>query len=383
MATVKGDVHDIGKNIVGVVLGCNNYEVIDLGVMVPCDKILETAIDEKADIDRPVGLITPSLDEMVHVAKEMERRGLRAAAADRRRHHQPAAHGGQDRARVQRRPTVHVLDASRAVGVVASLLDAEQQRGVRRAEPRRAGAAARAARAASASKPLLPLRRRAHANRLTIDWRPEDLAAPAFLGRRVLDDVPLAELVPYIDWTFFFTAWELQGQVPGDPRAPAVRRGGARAVRRRRRSCSSGSSTRSCSPRARRLRLLAGGERRRRHRPLHATRRATRELLRFHMLRQQQATTDDKPYLLRSPTSSRRVEHAACADHVGAFAVTAGHRRRRARARASSSEHDDYNAIMVKALADRLAEAFAECLHAARAPRLGLRRGRAARRARS
>ena len=131
LATVKGDVHDIGKNIVGVVLGCNSYEVVDLGVMVPCDRILQTALDEKADLIGLSGLITPSLDEMVFVAKEMERRDIHAAAAHRRRDDQPAAHGGEDRARVRASATVHVLDASRVVDVVSSLLSDERRAGVR------------------------------------------------------------------------------------------------------------------------------------------------------------------------------------------------------------------------------------------------------------
>ena len=157
MATVKGDVHDIGKNIVGVVLGCNNYEVIDLGVMVPCDEDPAT----RRSTRRPTsigltGLITPSLDEMVHVASEMERRGIHAAAADRRRDDEPAAHGGEDRAASTAQPTVHVLDASRVVDVVSSLLERRAARRVRRGEPRARRSSCASSTARRREQPLLP-----------------------------------------------------------------------------------------------------------------------------------------------------------------------------------------------------------------------------------
>ena len=224
LATVKGDVHDIGKNIVGVVLGCNNYEVIDLGVMVPAERILDTAREEGADVVGLSGLITPSLDEMVHVAREMERRGLDAAAADRRRDDVEAAHGGADRARVLA-PTVHVLDASRVVGVVSDLLDPARDRRLRRGEPRAAGAPARAARRArpEAAAPLEAARANRAPRRLRTTCprrRSPARASSSPTSRRSRD---------YVDWQFFFHAWELKGQLPGDPRAA----GGARALRRR------------------------------------------------------------------------------------------------------------------------------------------------------
>ena len=254
MATVKGDVHDIGKNIVGVVLGCNNYEVIDLGVMVPAAKILDAAIEQKADIVGLSGLITPSLDEMVFVAREMERRGftmpLLIGGATTSKQHTAVkiAHEYSG-------PVVHVLDASRAVDVVSSLLG-EQAPGVRCGEPRRAGGDPREVREPP-EKPLLTYEQ-ARANRLQIDWDEHEIASPWFLGRRYLDDVPLAEIAKFIDWTFFFSAWELKGRFPGDPRSPAVRRGGARAVTSNAQALLQADHRREAADRARRLRLLAG-----------------------------------------------------------------------------------------------------------------------------
>jgi 5-methyltetrahydrofolate--homocysteine methyltransferase len=210
LATVKGDVHDIGKNIVGIVLGCNSYRVVDLGVMVHCDRILDAAIAERADIVGLSGLITPSLDEMVHVAKEMTRRGfdlpLLIGGATTSKQHTAlkiAPAYGQ--------PVVHVLDASRAVGVVASLLDPERRKTFG-AENLELQAQLREVYSKRRQKPLHALgdaRRR----RLAIDWRHAELAKPDFIGRRVVDQ-PLAELAPFIDWTFFFSAWSSKGASP-------------------------------------------------------------------------------------------------------------------------------------------------------------------------
>src|SRR4029078_13075912 len=222
MATVKGDVHDIGKNIVGVVLGCNNYQVVDLGVMVPCAKILETARREKADLIGLSGLITPSLDEMAHVAAEMERQGfdlpLLIGGATTSRQHTAVKI-----APAFSKPTVHVLDASRAVGVVASLdaprafgcvpsLVDREKRAAFDAQNRKEQQELRELHSRKQQKPLLTFAQ-ANAKRFVSDFRPLDLAAPAFLGTRQVE-VPLGELVNYIDWTFFFTAWELVGRFP-------------------------------------------------------------------------------------------------------------------------------------------------------------------------
>ena len=210
MATVKGDVHDIGKNIVGVVLGCNNYEIIDLGVMVPAAKILDAAIAHKVDIIGLSGLITPSLDEMVFVAHEMTRREFHGAASDRRCDDEPAAHGGQDRAGIQR------AGRARARRVARRRRRVEPPRrgkaDVRRAN-REAQAEIREKYASRREKPLLSYDQ-ARANRLKLDWDDYEIASPWFVGRRVLDDLPLAELARFIDWTFFFSAWELKGRFP-------------------------------------------------------------------------------------------------------------------------------------------------------------------------
>ncbi|MDB6109252.1 MAG: metH, partial [Pedosphaera sp.] len=220
MATVKGDVHDIGKNIVGVVLGCNNYEVIDLGVMVSCEKILATAKERNVDIIGISGLITPSLDEMVHVAKEMKREGFKiplliGGATTSRAHTSVKIAQGYDQ------PVVHVLDASRAVGVVGNLLNAQLKAGfveknlVEQEKLRQQHLAQRD------TKPLLTIQR-ARERRTPIDWKASDLPKPAFTGARVLEKVPLEELIPFIDWSPFFHTWELRGRYPAildDPKA--------------------------------------------------------------------------------------------------------------------------------------------------------------------
>ena len=243
LATVKGDVHDIGKNIVGVVLGCNGYEVIDLGVMVSADRILDTALEEDCDIVGLSGLITPSLDEMVHVAKEMERRGIEL----------PLLIGGATTSKQHTavriapeygRPTLHVLDASRVVGVVGDLLDSERR--VRLdAENRADQERLRTLHADKSRKPLLPIGQ-ARANRTPIDWHEEDLAVPATLGSRLVE-ADIAVLREYVDWTFFFHAWELKGRFPCDPRRPREGRGGTRALRGRERAARRRSSPRDRS----------------------------------------------------------------------------------------------------------------------------------------
>jgi len=357
MATVKGDVHDIGKNIVGVVLGCNNYEVVDLGVMVPCEKILETARREKADLIGLSGLITPSLDEMAHVAAEMERQGMDL----------PLLIGGATTSRQHTavkiapafsKPTVHVLDASRAVGVVSRLVNRET-RATFDAENRKEQQELRELHSRKQQKPLLTLAQ-ANAKRFAPDFRAEDVAVPAFLGTRQVD-VPLDELARYIDWTFFFTAWELRGRFPAILDHPEQ-----------------GAAARELYANARKLLddIIAGGKLRARgvygfwpaacdgnDIVLYADATRAREKLRFNMLRQQLAKTEDKA---DSPCYSLADFVAPAGsplrDHVGAFAVTAG---LGAAELAASYEKslDDYSAIIVKALADRLAEAFAEYLH--------------------
>jgi 5-methyltetrahydrofolate--homocysteine methyltransferase len=384
LATVKGDVHDIGKNIVGVVLGCNNYDVIDLGVMVPADKILQAAVDQGADVIGLSGLITPSLDEMMFVAREMERRKMRV----------PLLIGGATTSRqhtaVRIAPeytdhtVVHVIDASKAVDVVARLIDPAQRTELdasNRTEQERV----RTQYAALKRRPLLPWPE-ASTKRLRLDWTPSALAEPSFTGARVLD-VDLNDIVPYIDWTFFFAAWELKGRFPAILEHPHY-----------------GKAARELFDNARTLLDRIVSERLIQARAVYGFWPANSDsddvvvfdpgfgirdsgfgvrdsgfgvrdsgfgvrepavaapagLTRFPMLRQQEQMADGTPHLsladFVAPIDSGH------ADYIGAFAATAG-LGAEALARQFEQEHDDYHAIMVKALADRLAEACAEWLH--------------------
>ena len=356
MATVKGDVHDIGKNIVGVVLGCNNYEVIDLGVMVPCDRILQTAIDKRADMIGLSGLITPSLDEMVFVAGEMDRRGftmpLLIGGATTSRQHTAVKI-----APAYRHATVHVLDASRAVDIVSTLLSAERAPEFQR-ENRRRQEELREQHAGRARRPLLPYAAAA-ANRAAFDWRPGAAPRPSFLGPRVLDDVAIGEISHYIDWTFFFVAWELKGKFPAILQHPRY-----------------GQAARELYEQAEALLQRIADERLLRARGvygfwpaasdgddivLYRDETRTSELVRFNMLRQQEAMPEDQPN--RSLADFVAPRDSGVPDYLGAFAVTGGAGTDELVAR-FEHDRDDYHAIMVKALADRLAEAFAEYLHA-------------------
>ena len=354
MATVKGDVHDIGKNIVGVVLGCNNYEVIDLGVMVPVDRLLQTATDEKADLVGLSGLITPSLDEMVFVAREMERRGftiplLIGGATTSRQH--TAVKIAQEFSQ----PVVHVLDASRAVDVVSGLLSPTRKPDFDAAN-RTDQDTIRQQYAALKRKPLLAWPA-AQTNRAQFDWRRETVATAAFTGSRMLDDVTLEDLVPYIDWTFFFAAWELKGRFPGILDHPQY---GAAA--RELYDHASALLDRIVRDRLLTPRGVYGfwpacseGD------DIVVSDASGGELLRFNMLRQQEAASPGKPNLSLADFIAPR--ESGVSDTIGAFAVTTGHGVDELVAD-FERDHDDYNAIMVKALADRLAEAFAEFLHA-------------------
>jgi 5-methyltetrahydrofolate--homocysteine methyltransferase len=342
LATVKGDVHDIGKSIVGVVLGCNGYDVVDLGVMAPADRILDTAVEEGADLVGLSGLITPSLDEMVGVAREMERRGLTL----------PLLIGGATTSRQHTavkvapefsQPTVHVLDASRVAGVVANLLDSNGGRAhfdqANRAEQERL----RALHAEKERKPLLALGA-ARANRTPIDWRPEDVTAPSFTGTRWLEP-SVAELRPYIDWQFFFHAWDLKGRFPAILELPAARElyDDANAL----------------------LTEIADGDllEPRGVYGFWPARAEGDDILldgvRLPMLRQQADFGDSRPN--RSLADYVVPSEADLDDHAGAFAV--GIHGADELAAAYEADGDDYRAITVKALADRLAEAFAEWLH--------------------
>jgi 5-methyltetrahydrofolate--homocysteine methyltransferase len=341
LATVRGDVHDIGKNIVGVVLGCNSYQVVDLGVMVPCDRILDTAAAEGADMVGLSGLITPSLDEMVTVAREMERRGLRL----------PLLIGGATTSKQHTAvrvapeysgPAVHVLDASRVVGVVSALLDPG-----RRADLERENSALqerlREQHAGKASRAMLSLEA-ARENRARLAF--DKLAAPSFTGVRVVEP-PLAKLRKYIDWTFFFHAWELRGRFPGILSHPEL-----------------GPTARELYEHAQDLLDEIIDQRWLMARGVYAfwpARACGDDVVlddgtRLPMLRQQVDHGDDRPNLSLADFV------APGGDHVGGFAVTAGLGASELGAR-FEAERDDYRAIMAKALADRLAEAFAEYLH--------------------
>jgi len=348
-ATVKGDVHDIGKNIVGVVLGCNNYRVIDLGVMAPAELILDTAAEERADIVGLSGLITPSLTEMVNVANEMQRRGLDL----------PLLIGGATTSRqhtavkiapAYEQPVVHVVDASRVVGVVSNLLDAERKPDLdarNRVEQQRL----RELHAERERTPLLPYRK-ALANRARIEWRGDDVPPPPFIGQQVVEP-SLAELREVIDWTFFFTAWELKGRYPQILDHPQQ-----------------GEAARELFEHGNELLDTIVSDGSLQARGVYGFWPAQAEAddivlddgVVFPMLRQQvdHGEDDDRPN--RSLADFIAPHDSGIADHLGGFAVTAGLGADEL-AKAFEADLDDYRAIMVKALADRLAEAFAEWLH--------------------
>jgi 5-methyltetrahydrofolate--homocysteine methyltransferase len=354
LATVKGDVHDIGKNIVGVVLACNNYDVVDLGVMVPCEKILERAKAEKADMIGLSGLITPSLDEMVHVAREMERQGFKL----------PLLIGGATTSRAHTavkiaphysEPVVHVLDASRAVPVTTSLLS-DDGKAEFVAHHRADYEALRKVHSAPRQK-VVSLEA-ARKRRTPIEWREEDLPTPEFTGVRVLDNFPLATLREYIDWTPFFHTWELKGVYPRIFEHPEQ---GAQARqifteanilldRIIEKSLITARGVYGLFP------ASAVGD----DVDLYTDATRANALERFHFLRQQASTESSQP--CRSLSDFIAPKETGLSDHIGAFAVTSGIGLKDL-CDGFRAQNDDYNAIMAEAIADRLAEAFAECLH--------------------
>jgi 5-methyltetrahydrofolate--homocysteine methyltransferase len=354
LATVKGDVHDIGKNIVGVVLACNNYEVIDMGVMVSCEKILERAKAENADLIGLSGLITPSLDEMVHVAREMERQGftlpLLIGGATTSRAHTAvkiAPHYSQ--------PVVHVLDASRAVPVTTSLLSDDGKEAFV-AQYRADYAALRKAHASPRPK-LVPLQA-ARARRTPIIWRDADIPVPEFTGLQVLDVFPLATLRDYIDWTPFFHTWELKGVYP---RILDDQRQGEQA--RQLFSEANALLDRIIEEKLLTARGVYGlfpanaiGD----DVALYTDNSRTGIKEKLHFIRQQAHAENTHP--CRSLADFIVPADTGLPDHIGAFAVTTGIGLKQL-CDSFRAQHDDYNAIMAEAIADRLAEAFAECLH--------------------
>jgi 5-methyltetrahydrofolate--homocysteine methyltransferase len=355
MATVRGDVHDIGKNIVGVVLGCNNYEIIDLGVMVSSEKILETAREKGADMIGLSGLITPSLDEMVHVAKEMERQGFQI----------PLLIGGATTSRVHTavriapaysQPVVHALDASRAVGVVGHLNSA-QLRPAFVADNRVEQERARQAHLRPEAQKLLPIEE-ARRRKLRLDWTSYPIPRSSFTGVRVFDPVPLGEIMPYIDWTPFFHVWELKGIYPKiferedvGPRAKELFDDAQQLLAQIvKESSLTARAAIGFFP------ANSVGD------DIEVYTDDSRSKLAgvFHTLRQQTEKPPGEPHLALADFIAPK--ETGLPDYLGLFAVTAGIHAEELVKRFERS-HDDYNAIMAKALADRLAEALAELMH--------------------
>ncbi|MCO6047448.1 methionine synthase [Aeoliella sp. ICT_H6.2] len=356
MATVKGDVHDIGKNIVGVVLGCNNFDVIDMGVMCSCESILEKAVEESVDVIGLSGLITPSLDEMVHVAREMQRLEMKTplligGATTSAKHTAVKIAPGYSNA------VLHVVDASRSVPVVEKIMNPEQREKLIE-ENKKTQASLKASYEKRQSVTLVPYAE-ACSKRFTTDWANVDIPTPEFTGTRMLEDYPLTELREYIDWSPFFLTWELKGKYPRILDDPNL---GAEAQK-------TFDDANKLLDRVIAEKLLTArgvygfwpansdGQ----DIVLYADDSRTTELCRFHGLRQQWERKGQKTFYsladFVAPVDSGRQ------DYLGGFAVTAGLGCQEL-AQEFQADHDDYNSIMIKAVADRLAEAFAESLHA-------------------
>jgi 5-methyltetrahydrofolate--homocysteine methyltransferase len=359
LATVKGDVHDIGKNIVCVVLRCNNYEIIDLGVMVPCEKILQTAIDEQVDIIGLSGLITPSLDEMVHVAREMERTGLTL----------PLLIGGATTSKAHtavkiapnfNQPVVHVLDASRAVPVASSLISAEHKPKFA-AQIREEYDRVRATHSSQTAKLLSHEAARKNAPKLKFD----DLPKPEFTGGRVLSsDLSLEALVPFIDWSPFFHTWELRGVYPKILQHERHGEEARKLFADAQKLLDEIVSKKLIQPKA--VYGFFPANRVGDDVELYTDESRSKVLTTFHFLRQQIEKGDGTPnWCLADFIAPKQKSEAGSQkpeDYIGAFAVTSGHNLKEL-VEKYKADHDDYNAIMTEALADRLAEAFAEFLH--------------------
>ncbi len=355
LATVKGDVHDIGKNIVGVVLACNGYEVIDLGVMVAADRIAKAARETGANLVGLSGLITPSLDEMVHTVRELSREGIAVPILIGGATTSPA-HTAVKIAPSSPQPVVHVADASRAVGVAGSLLS-DELRPAFLAKNAALQAELRQDHAGRQAKPLLPLSS-ARARRRSLDWAAADLPIPSFTGVRVEEDVPLAELIPYVDWSPFFHAWELRGRYPQILDDATI---GEKA--RELFADAQALLAEIVEGRLLQARAVWGlfpansvGD----DVELYSDPKGDHLLATLHTLRQQQEKSGDAPYEALADFVAPR--ESGRRDHVGLFAVTAGHGLP-ALCERFEKDHDDYRSILAKALADRLAEASAERLH--------------------
>jgi 5-methyltetrahydrofolate--homocysteine methyltransferase len=356
MATVKGDVHDIGKNMVGVVLACNNFDVIDLGVMVPAEKILQTALDENVDIVGLSGLITPSLEEMVHVAQEMSRRKMNI----------PLLIGGATTSEIHtavkiepnyHAPVIHVRDASKSVSVAANLISGVQREKYA-SEIKEKYAAIRKKYEDGKMEGKFITLEQARRNKLKIDWNSSDFTRPVFLGNKYFVDYDLAEIRPYIDWTFFFHSWRINGKYPAIFDDPVK-----------------GEEAKKLFDDANNLldQIIE-------NKMLHANgvigiypaaavgddvevfspENESEAVATFRFLRNQQEKENDIPNLSLADFTAPKA--SGLRDYIGGFAVTAGIGVEKW-VEHFEADHDDYNAIMIKILADRLAEAFAELLH--------------------
>lgn len=356
LATVKGDVHDIGKNIVGVVLACNNYEVIDLGVMVPTEKIIEAAKREKVDVVGLSGLITPSLDEMVHVAKEMEHEKMKL----------PLLIGGATTSRIHTAvkidpvysgPVVHVLDASRSVPVASELISPNTRASFEQKMKKEYEAMRKDHEGRQQLKNYIPLAE-ARKNKINIDWNSSDVLTPKVIGRKTLENYPLEEIARYIDWTPFFQTWMLAGRYPNILTDEVVGHEAKKLLN---------DAQQMLAQIIRNKSLQANGVIA--FYPCHSTstddvvlkhESGKGEVATLHFLRQQNKKAEGLPNFCLSDLI--RPETKGKADYIGMFAVTAGIGLEQLIEK-YKADHDDYSEIMAKALADRLAEAFAELLH--------------------
>ena len=356
MATVKGDVHDIGKNIVGVVMACNNYDVVDIGVMVPCDKILAAAIEHQVDAIGLSGLITPSLDEMVHVAKEMERTGMKI----------PLMIGGATTSRVHTAvkiaphysgPVVHVNDASRSVPVLGSLLSNDHKEQFMKGIVDDYARIRTQHENANNQNKFIALEE-AQKNKVKIDWATQTVVPPTKLGVQALENYPLDKLVPYIDWTPFFHSWEMKGSYP---KILDDKEKGEEA--RKLFADAQAMLNKIVNEKWLQANAVIGlfpantvGD----DIEVYTDENRTELLTKFHTLRQQTLKPADHPNIALSDYVAPK--SSGVNDYVGAFALTTGEGID-SRVEEFEKNHDDYSAIMLKALADRLAEAFAEHLH--------------------
>lgn len=352
MATVKGDVHDIGKNIVSVVLGCNNYEIIDLGVMVPAEKIISAAIENEVDIIGLSGLITPSLDEMVHVAKELERQNLQF----------PLLIGGATTSKAHtavkifpnyQQPVVHVNDASRAVGVVSQLLDSKNVEFKKELKKDYTSFRQKFL-DRQIEKDYVPLVA-AREQKFKIDWTKEDIFKPNFIGVQTIENQNLEDLIPYIDWTPFFRSWELYGKFPEILEDPVVGQQATELFEEAQKPLKEIISQNLFTAKAVFGIFPANANDQDEIKIRHQNQEFT-----FQTLRQQHKKSDGKEYWALSDFIAPK--NSGKEDYIGAFCVTTGFGTEEL-AQKYYQQNDDYSAIMVKALSDRLAEAFAEYLH--------------------